>query len=253
MGLKGDYAQMLAGLPIRLKQSNIAITQPSVKDICAMGEDSFFSSLVIFTKAKDLTAPEKDGNPRLRGMPDFQIIMQIIDRDAQVKTMVTSLFNLIFPDYFWNLDIGCFQFKAMKDGPNIGQLNPMNMQEFADVLGELFIPYGQKEKDYNPANDRAQQIAEKIKRGRQKLNELNQENGNAISLFGSQISTLSVGLNMDINTLYSYTPFQLYDSYFRYTKKLAYDIYQKVIMTPFMDASNMDTPDNWLDNIYKDQ
>lgn len=243
---------MLMGLPIKVEGANIAVTQPSVKDICAtIGEDGFFAAVSIFTKAKELVRKEKAGNSRLRMVPDFQIIMQIIEKDDDIKALVTSFFDIIFPDYFWNLDIGCFQFKVEKDGWNVGQLNPMNMQNFANVIGELFIPYGQKEEEYNPANDRAAKIAEKIRKGRQKRNELNQETKGAVSLFGSQISTLEVGVGLDVQTLSSYTPFQLYDAYFRYTKKMAYDIYQKVATTPFMDVSQMTAPDNWLDNIYK--
>ena len=56
---------------------------------------------------------------------------------------------------------------------------------------------------------------------------------------------------MDINILYNYTPFQLFDAYKRYQVKQAYDLYQKVATTPMMDTSKMTEPDNWLDNIYK--
>ena len=57
-------------------------------------------------------------------------------------------------------------------------------------------------------------------------------------------------MNLDINVLFSYTPFQLYDAFLRYWKKVAYDIYQKVSTTPLMDVSKMDTPDDWSLNLY---
>ena len=55
---------------------------------------------------------------------------------------------------------------------------------------------------------------------------------------------------MDINIFFNYTPFQLYDAFLRYQKKISYDFYQKVATTPLMDVSKMDEPDNWMDNIY---
>ena len=57
-------------------------------------------------------------------------------------------------------------------------------------------------------------------------------------------------MNLDINVLFSYTPFQLYDAFLRYWKKVAYDIYQKVSTTPLMDVSKMDKPDDWSLNLY---
>ena len=72
----------------------------------------------------------------------------------------------------------------------------------------------------------------------------------ANSIFGNYASALSIGLAIDINVIYNYTPFQLFDSIKRYTLKMAYDLYQKVATTPMMDVSKMDEPDNWMDGIY---
>ena len=55
---------------------------------------------------------------------------------------------------------------------------------------------------------------------------------------------------MDINILYEYTPFQLFDVFKRYMLKVAYDLHMKIVTTPFMDTSKMEDPKNWLDNLY---
>ena len=64
------------------------------------------------------------------------------------------------------------------------------------------------------------------------------------TLFGTYTSVLSVGMNLDINILYNYTPFQLYNLFSRYWKKINSDFYQKVSTTPMMDVSKMEEPDD---------
>ena len=51
-------------------------------------------------------------------------------------------------------------------------------------------------------------------------------------------------MNIDINILYGYTPFQLYNLFMRYWKKINSDFYQKVSTTPMMDVSKMEEPDD---------
>jgi hypothetical protein len=70
------------------------------------------------------------------------------------------------------------------------------------------------------------------------------------SLFGRYTSILSVGLQMDINIFYNYTPFQLYDTFQRYFSKVSSDLYTKVSTTPLMDVTNMEPPKDWSRNLY---
>lgn len=253
MALKGDYAQLLAGLPIPVKNANIAVTQPKIVDICAYGENKFYTAIGLFTKMDFFVKPVKDGNPRLQYLQDFQVFMTIVEGDKGVQQIIKDLFDIIFPQYVWKLDYGCIQFSVGQNQPYIGQLNPMNIDNFVDVLNTLFFPYGTAEEKFNPVNDRAKEIAEKLQKGRQKRNELKQkkEGEGAMSLFATQISSLEVGLGMNINEMFQLTPFQLFDCYSRYIAKMAYDFYQRVETMPFMDTTNSTVPDNWLDNLYK--
>lgn len=244
---------MLAGFPIPVEKANIAVSQPKIIDICAFGETRFYTALGLFTKMNFFVKPIRDGNPRLQMLPDFQVFMTIVEGDREVQQIIKDLFSIIFPQYVWKLDWGCIQFSVGEDKPYIGQLNPMNIENFVNVLNTLFFPYGSAEEEFHPANDRAAEIAEKLRKGRQKRNELKQkqEGEGASSLFATQISSLEVGLGMDVNSMFQLTPFQLFDCYSRYIAKIAYDYYQRVATMPFMDVSNVTPPDNWLGNIYK--
>jgi hypothetical protein len=252
--LNGDLAKILSGGQVPIDKCNIVITQPKLKEICAFGEDNFLMGIHFFTKADQVVKQVKEGNSRLGMLSDFQLLMVIIDEDKKSKNSVLEFLGLIFPDYKIRFDPGSICF--LKDDSNriIGQINPMNFIFFQSKLKTLFLPQSAElEDEYNPANDKAAEIAEKLKRGNQIRQELEQnksKNENS-SLFGEYISILSVGLGIDINIFFNYTPFQLYDSFLRYQKKVSYDFYQKIVTTPFMDGSKIEEPDNWMGSIYR--
>ena len=58
---------------------------------------------------------------------------------------------------------------------------------------------------------------------------------------------------MDINVLYNYTVFQLFDAFKRYIAKMQFDQYRELMMVPFADTSSLKDkePDNWIANLYK--
>lgn len=255
MEIKGDLAQFLSGMPIRVADCNIAISQPSIREISAFGEDSFLSGLHIFIYLDKVIAPIKEGNSRLAMLSDFQVLMATMENDTSIKDGISNLFTLIFPQYIWEFAPGSINFK-LKENTNsniVGQINPMNFENFQILLKELFLPQtdNKDEPDFNPANKAAEEIAAKLKKGREQRAEIQRkEKGDVGSLFANYVSILSVGLAMDINIIYNYTPFQLYDSFKRYVTKLTYEQYQKIIMTPLMDTSSIKEPKNWLENIY---
>lgn len=250
MAIKGDYAQILAGLPISIFGANVAVTQPTVKDICAFGEDKFLSQVSIFLNLDSFTEKIKEGNSQLEMLSDFQIFMTVLNEDETFSQEILNFFELIFPNYHVVLDSGCIQFQLAEDRPFIGQINPMNFETFCDTLKELFIPFNADEVEYNPANDKAKEIAEKIKQGRKKRQK-QKSDGENFSMYGTYVSCLAIGLPMDMNTLLNYTPFQLHDSFVRYNAKLSFDLYQRVATMPMMDTSSMKEPPSWLDDIYK--
>lgn len=242
-------------MPVKVKDGNFAISQPTVRDICAFGEDSFLASVLFFTKS-DLMARKirEMGGNTLTIASDFQIVLSVIDEDSSTKSMVTDFFDFIFPNYIWKFETGCVQFKVEENGRNVGQLNPMNFESFKQTLNDLFLPHvgGEEEEDYNPINDRAEEIARKLKRGNEIRNSMRAKSGKGtkMSVLGTYVSSLSVGLPMDINTLYGYTVFQLYDSFLRYMNKASYDLYQRVATMPMMDTSNVKEPEHWTSDIY---
>lgn len=252
MAIKGDLAQIYVGCPVKIEKCNIAISQPCIKDICVFGEDNFLMGVQVFTSVERIVSPVKEGNSRLAMLEDFQVLMVMLNEDKNLQKDVIEFFKLIFPDYIIRFDPGSISFLIDGNKRIVGQINPMNFEEFEYYLKVLFLPQGSsKVEEYNPANEAAAKIAEKLKRGNQIRQQLAlEEDKGASSLFTNYISILSVGMNISLESLFNYTPFQLYDTFMRYGKKVAFDLYQKIATTPMMDVSKMKEPDNWMDNIY---
>lgn len=252
MAIQGDLGQMLAGLPIMVKGCNIAITQPSIRDICALGEDLFLGCVEMFNHTDRVVEQIKMGNSQLARLSDFHVLIVVLQEEPRTRSEIDSVFELIFPNYVWEIAPGSINFRLEEHGQIVGQLNPMNYEGFQEAIRTLFLPSNREDnEDYNPANERAAEIARKLKAGKDKLAKMKEkDNPSPPSIFANYASILSVALGMDINVLYNYTPFQLFDAFIRYNYKMAYDLFQKVSTTPMMDTSKLEEPKHWMETIY---
>lgn len=255
MSFQGDLAQILSGVPILVPGCQFAVTQPRVIDVSAFGEDKFFDAVHLFVNLDELMKPIQDMNPRLQMLSGFHTLMAVLQGEPVMRQDLTEFFELILPNYQVEFAAGSLNLRIEEEVGIKGQLNPMNFEYFQDTLKLLFLPKGVEsdEPEYNPANDRAAEIAAKLKAGNEKRKQLKVKENPTVSVFGNYTSVLSIGLGLDINVLYNYTVFQLFDAFARYTAKLTYDFYQKIVTTPFMDASQMPEPHNWIDDIYSEK
>lgn len=258
MAIKGDSANLglyLSGQEVPIDGANMFITQPSIKQIVTFGEDTFLIGLNLLIHTENLTKQLKEGNSELSMYSDFQLLMIVLREDRSVRLLIQDLFELIFPNYNIQIDDGVinfiFQENEEEQGMLVGQVHPYNFDNFRNILEDLFEPQKTEEEellDYNPANEQAAAIAAKLKKGREKVRELKGDMGK--SLFANYCSVLAIGMNMDVNIFYNYTPFQLYDAYRRFFEKQKYDFYTRVSTMPFMDVSKMDQPKEWTRNLY---
>lgn len=257
MAIKGDLKKVglwLSGQDIIVPEANIYITQPKIKDIVLFGEDEFLIALNLIVQIKKFIDPVKQGNSQLEIYSDFQLFMIILQEDQNTKKLIDDLFELIFSNYSVSISDTSIDFITEIDEQQaiIGRITPFNFEALQNILSDLFLPQGDdKDIEYNPADDAAKAIAEKLMKGREKRKAAQVDQEGEYSLFSRYISTLSIGLSMDMNILYNYTPFQLYDAFKRYFIKQAYDLDMRVRTMPLMDTSKMDDPEDWTKNMYK--
>lgn len=245
----------LSGQPVLVKECNVIITQPTIKQIAAIGEEDFLIAVQSLSNVESLIAPVREqGNSELEFYSDFQLFLAIVVNDERIKKSLDIFFELIFPQYTLKVTENDIQiFLKENEKQIIGMINPYNFEPFTEIVKKLFsISVGkEKEIEYNPEGDRASEIARKLKAGREKIKKIKQANGEDVgSLFGTYISILSIGNSMDMNILFDYTPFQIYDSFTRYWAKVGSDFYSKISTTPLMDVSKIEKPEEWSRNLY---
>ena len=257
MAIKGDKKELgliLSGQPLPIKDANIFVTQPKIKDIVLFGEDDFLIGIQMLVSMEQFANQIKQGNSELNIISDFQLLLIMVEEDPTIKRMIMELFTLIFPDYkiIFTENTIDFLFSDENQDYLVGRIHPFNFENLQTVLNDAFIPQGdsEREPDYNPANEMASKIAEKIKKGREKVHAQKAASEGDHSIYADYCSTLSIGMHMDISIFFNYTPFQLYDAYRRFFSKEQSDFYMRVSSMPMMDTSKMETPPDWQRNLY---
>ena len=101
------------------------------------------------------------------------------------------------------------------------------------------------QRTFNPVNDRAKAIADKIMAGRKKVAE--QKGNTNVSVFTQYISMLTIGLHISMLELKQLTMFQLYDLVERFMLWINWDI---DLRSRLAGAKPDEHPENWMKNIH---
>lgn len=254
---KGEVGLYLSGGQVRIPSCGIFVVQPKIRDIEQFGEEDFMAAVTLFSDIHSFAENIRTGDSVLKDMPDFQILIEVLrDTKSPTRRLFNVLAQLCFPILSFSLGKNSIDFKSEED-VMVGLLNPFNYDDFAATIDELFLPKKKQEVEYHidENNKLSRQLLAKIKRNRERLEKAmsNKEGGNEkISIFALYTSILSVGMRIDINVLYGYTPFQLYDTFERYMLKQSNDKFEMLMTIPFADTSKLqdNAPESWIKNLY---
>lgn len=234
---------LLSGNDIPFFSAKINIHQPRIKEIAYIGEENFFMGCQLLNFSKDVL--KEEDRISLENTDDFDILMTIIsDNNAMVQLInVTMVLTLLFPEYTINFEKDGIHLKNEKDSAII---NKENYEEFREILSYMFGLNEIKKQDYNPKNAAAAKIAEKLRRGKEKIAELRGDSKKIIVL-SRYISILGIGLKTDMDVFFEYTVYQLYDQFKRFQLKEAFDINLKARMA---GATDLEDVENWMEDIH---
>ena len=98
-GLGSKTGLILSGQEIPIGDMEVFITQPTIKQIVAFGEDEFFVGINVLAHTENVINHIKEGNSELNVYSDFQLLMIVLMEDSSIKLLVQNLFELIFPNY----------------------------------------------------------------------------------------------------------------------------------------------------------
>ena len=209
---------LLSGNDFPIEQLHLLIHPPTIKEIGLIGEDKFFSGCEVlrFTKNK-LTTEDKN---HLENISNFDIIMSIMreknPKMQESKANALLVLSLLFPTYEVSIDTNRIKFVQ---GDLTFYIDSSNYDCFVSVLNELLgLDGSETTSDYNPSGTLASKIADKLRDRHAKLTKQGKE-GQETAILSRYISILAVGENKDMNTLLSYTCFQIFDEFERFQLK----------------------------------
>ena len=244
----------MSGIDIPILEIQTAVHQPTIKEISYMGEIEFFQAAQTFCFNKEiLIAANKDkGNNLLSTMSDFQIFMtlisdqQIQDQGARQLNML-SFFTLLFPKFQPTILPRGIAFINAEQGTsfNLDDNNFTVVQQIVNQICCLNKDGGQG--GFNPADDQAAKIAQKLMKGRERAAVSKGENLNS-GILSRYVSILTVGLeSMSLNDCLNLTIYQMYDLIERYGLYTAWDLDIKSRLAGGKPDSK---PDDWMKNIH---
>lgn len=235
---------LMAGSDIPIPEFEVAIHQPTIKEISYIGEFDFFTGVQCLCIYKSMFTQDKAD---LEDITNFQIFMTVmLDKSTIDKRIATmQVLQLLFPGY--NILFTPMSLLLQSEDRTI-TIDHSNFDILQDVLRSIFCakegPMDQQA--FNPANEKAREIAEKLMRGRQRV--AAQRGNSNTSVFMKYISILVVGLSsMSLQELTQLTMFQLYDLIERYTLYLNWDL---DVRTRLAGGKPDSQPDNWMKEIH---
>lgn len=236
---------LIAGIDIPIEECQLILHQPSIKEIAFIGDTTFFVGVQTLSLHKTMFIQDKTV---LDTVNNFQIFMTIVGEKemADKKKCVKSVLKLLFPDYQIFFTPRSLLFKD-KDN-NDHQIDENNFDALQEAIRAIAcLKTGPMDKTaFNPADEKAKEIAEKLMRGRQRV--AAQKGGENTSIFSQYLSILTVGLHsMSIQDLLNCTIYQLYDLMERYSLYMNWDI---DIRSRLAGGKPESQPDNWMKNLH---
>ena len=235
---------LMCGTDYPVPECQLTIHQPRIKEIALIGENDFFTGVQCLCLNKSMFVKDES---LLSTTNNFQIFMTIMNEKEAIdkKIAVQQVCTLLFPD-----DKVLFTPRSImvsKNGNSI-LIDETNFEFLQSAISSICClkngPMDQQ--TFNPADKKAQEIAEKLMRGRQRV--AAQKGESNTSIFSQYLSILTVGLgSMSLQDITELTMYQLYDLIERYMLFVNWDMDVRCRLAGGKPDSQ---PDNWMKNIH---
>lgn len=238
----------MAGIDIPIPELQLTIHVPVIKEIALMGETKFFMAVQYLCLDKESLIQDET---LLSSLTNFQVLMKVLEQsqDKDKKNAVIMLLTLLFPDYIPVITRNSIILTKQGEKQPL-LIDDNNFDIFQSVLKEILCVNSLFQGNnviYNPANDRAKEIAEKLMRGRRKVAEIKSK-GNNESVLTRYISILTIGSNtMSLEDCLNLNMFQIFDLMERYNAFIEWDVDLRVRLA----GGKPDKPvESWMRDIH---
>lgn len=234
---------LMTGVDFPIEECQLIAHQPSIEEISYLGEEDFFIGVQTLCISKTMVIEDKSV---LSQVSNFQVFMTVMNDKSTInkKQQVESVLQLM------GLGKAAFTPRSLiltDDKNNSHIVDDSNFDALQEGIRLITCakdgPMDQQA--FNPANDRAKEIADKLMRGRARV--AAQKGNSTGSAFSRYLSILSIALNVLPSQLQKLTMFQLYDLMERYTLWVNWDL---DIRTRLAGGKPDSHPDDWMKNIH---
>ena len=248
-----DELLLISGNDIPFPRAELTIHQPTVEEIAFIGEQTFFTGVNYLNFRKSHLMLEEQ--EQLEGLEDFQVLMFLLGQTRDLAALTNSasvemVLTLMFPGYrviFAPTGINLLD----EETNNIHTIGEEEFSDFRTIVYKMFaldMAQGGQQREYDPKDALAKKIVDKIKKGREKLNQLKKgQDGQMSSILSRYISILAVGEQKDINILKKYTVYQLFDEFHRFSLKQSFDLNIKARLA---GATDIEDAEDWMGDIH---
>ena len=239
-----DYRlAMMCGTDLPVPECQLIIHQPRIKEISLLGEQEFFIGAQCLTLNKSMFVQDKEV---LENINNFQIFMMVMnEKEAKDKRNATQqVLQLLLPSYKVLFTPRTLIFS--QEGQNT-IIDETNFEFFQEVLKLVFCAKNgpMDQQSFNPQDQKAREIAEKLMRGRARI--AAEKGGSNSSVLSQYLSILTIGTSMSLQNLMNLTMFQLYDLIERYDLYINWDI---DLRSRLAGGKPDKHPDNWMKNLH---
>ena len=235
---------LMCGIDYPVPECQLVIHQPKISEIAYIGEADFFTGIQCLCLNKSMFVKDES---LLANTNNFQIFMTIMSEKetADKKFAVQQVCTLLFPKHKVLMTPRTVLLNG--EGSSI-QIDEQNFEYLQEAITNICClktgPMDQH--SFNPANQKAREIAEKLMRGRQRV--AAEKGTNNTSIFSQYLSMLTVGLgSMSLQDTMNLTMFQLYDLVERY---MLYINWEMDVRCRLAGGKPEGQPDNWMKNIH---
>lgn len=203
----------------------LVVHAPTLKDIAYMGEQRYFMAVQYLCLDKELLIQDEN---LLSSLSNFQVLMKVLEqsKDKEKKSSIIMLLKLLFPDYSAVITKNSI-ILTRKGEPSPTLIDNENFDTFQAVLKEVLCVNSIFQGEniiYNPGNEAARKIAEKLMKGRRKVAAQKAKENRGESVLTRYISILTVGTQAyTLEDCGKLNMFQLFDQIERYTAFVEWD------------------------------
>ena len=246
-----DSLTLISGIDVPIPEIGVNIHQPTIREIAYIGEKSFYEAAqtIIIQKEDFINGLEnitQEDKTALSQMSNFEIFLKLVEANPLSNTKVQMLLSLLFPDFNSSIEERFIFLVNPKEQKNI-LINDSNFEILQEVITTILcLQSGNTKEEFNPQGDRAREIAEKIKRGRERAARLKGEKRQQSSFLSKYISGLGIGTNtLNIHNVLDLTLYQLLNQLERYGLYTQYNISIQAKMAGAEGVEDVD----WLKDI----